>query len=1838
MIRARAPTHSRNHSTVRTCGARIFMKQPPSALQTERKTAHMGYLDVPRAERAKAEVMLMRTTSEGTDQEMKTDMEALHNLIKGRPLMNVVEFLRATYTTFRGEKIEDWQDRLVAIPARQFGEEWADSEKLCHNTLLLAFMLEKPERYHTLKGSTERFGAYFVLLDKEISTESVGQGQFFKVVGEELQRVMQSSQITLPYHRDEDFTKYHVAYDEERANEWTESQMKAFIKYFKERQVGDATSSQTANSADGAARGAGGQERGRTHGAGGVEEGVVIQAVQVITPNTKVIMATQLGGQKGDNSRRVSSAGGEEEASPSKTLASATTGKASTANEHTEDSEGSYTLEGCTDEEADEFMRSLSTSSLDFGFQLPQLQSEEEAATMPSYELGLQLTQPQGSTPDSPSYSPDSPLSSPSPVSMDEEGGSAVSAQSESSGGAMHTESTSKDKVNSRGGAGHTQDRARTFRLSTAAELQADEEHMARAPLMKQPTRRGSKQGRSGGKGAGRTKAEKRRPRMELSRESIAISKSNKAREKGKKHRSVKYKEAAAAGPAAEHEAVKMAGATQEYEEGPSSPSTLSSTTTFSSTQSGSSQCDSECFMSEDENEGGRAAGQQQHVFYTQAQVTRNKIDELAAEFTKMKESRAGEGRPGATMATNTGMRGVMIQIYGPVYSTPNSGQARVGACEMAPIKSALASQPHIVVFRVDNNIISVKGFMKAINGVVPHTVKEEDRLVELQYVQVSKEVSKGKFSTGAEVFPTGIMMKGRGVRSSKQLQNIVKKHNDNLGELLHMTEQNKEPVMIAGEPAQQRLLLRLGVVGSADRRKKHHAVMKSYAEQVLSEEGGISHFTVEARVVFSNALTDSGTQTNTNKIKAIINAASFYGFKNPHRLVQYLERWTVSEVEEIIKYTPLLGEMNPSDCHRLASQLWQWGRMTAIMDYPFTMYGAGHMENEMDSEEEDETVKYSFDELAGSGSESDSSRDEGQNDAPYSMATEQQSSQTTQGMNACCVKSLHEVMDKYAEDVKSLPRQLPTPPSQPCREEIEFYKRCKQREQREKVVKQEKLAKNSWHVIGGGQVNKWHDNIDKSKSPDKAAIRQAHVNVNFMVQGFELRPVCTLLNLINQNMDKTYVLENSAVFGGAPGAGKTETTRHLAEYLYDEMGLLGEDVQAGREHWEDFGPELEEYMKIRGPDTTKLAELQHAVLDSAIEHKPVKTEGVTYGMDRCGWDAAPFAMQGLMQGRITADQVVKLFERIGRQTCLPQIFIFMECQRHTAMMRLEERQQAGDSKYTWDSLGDTRAYHEMWKAIVLERMGEDRVKTVLNDGTIDHAGEAAAGIIHRAANTLQGMQGTRSQAARREQQRMTRADEARLDTEMRERGHAVREDIKMVRFNISLIHFMLQGETYRARFDVTVLNQDTPNIIISKLCMCVVHDTGKAIENDATLYTCYAEQSDMFAHAGQEVPIDSNLQPRELNSYTVIMKEKEEKSTYSNEQLKSILNMLQDNMMSPVNSQAGGARYEAGGAQKEASNTRGLRLKKGARNPFAAGRNVPLGGNGVPSEAAQNKFFNNTDPEFTIENLEEKDGVSKFPSSMLEDTSASRHCTLDGTPLHPNCPRPIRDIPEKGVVYVEFFGEQTTEIEDLLNEAEDFMIGANGAVVQQVKKLKPFRHLGDYMQGADSMDLWMINTGRFTQQDSLEHRCYVRSIRDLCELYTWEAVIKYDHMFRALKSAGAINTWGEHRPELVCKVLLPGLKSARPRQQQARQQQTRPQKRKTARTSGREAAEEPARKKSKTSGRVGDKRDKPPCRRFNTKEGCKMTPNGGPGGCWFTHQCSVPGCGSKAHGAHDHK
>ena len=257
-------------------------------------------------------------------------------------------------------------------------------------------------------------------------------------------------------------------------------------------------------------------------------------------------------------------------------------------------------------------------------------------------------------------------------------------------------------------------------------------------------------------------------------------------------------------------------------------------------------------------------------------------------------------------------------------------------------------------------------------------------------------------------------------------------------------------------------------------------------------------------------------------------------------------------------------------------------------------------------------------------------------------------------------------------------------------------------------------------------------------------------------------------------------------------------------------------------------------------------------------------------------------------------------------------------------------------------------------------------------------------------------------------------------------------------------------------------------------------------------------------------------------------------------------------------------------------------------------------------------------------------------PTNLLEDPSASRHNTLAGLPLHPDCPRPVRDIEPGAVIYAEYFGENTSEIDHLLEEAS-YEVQAGTKIGQGEKALKPIKGAAAYAECTDNLDQWMVNTGRYSQQESLEHRAYTRGIRELAKDYIWANVLDYDHAFRALKHINAITSWSAHRPELVCKHLLPGLKAARSAPQRGDAPN---KKRRGGGGGGAGGADRKGGNENHKDRKARPQRERPraPCRRFNSEEGCPMTPGQGPGECWFTHTCSVKGCGAKSHGAAGHK
>ena len=1841
MLNPRAPTLSQTINQREASTWEITNPTMPQAQGGERKEAHIGSIDFGKASKAKASIVLLRRTASVTEEEKEQDRTTLSTFTKGKPIMNILEFVKACYTSFNGRAPADWLDRVVAIPAKQFGVPWAAFHKLCDNTMLLAFMLEKPECYSTAKGLTERFGAFFVLLDKELSTASVGHDQFFKVAGNELRQALHNSRITIPYHQGKPYSSFHVAHDEGREAEWTESQADAIVASFAAKQPEDYARSLTR------ARTRGAEEVTDEAGAddAGSEQGEpVIQAVPVSSPPKQVIMATLASSRA--SSQHAGAQGEEGRASPSHSEAEQD--KVSTTEARTEGGEGKQPHE---DAAAMKYMEELSENSYNFDFHVPMLSESDGIATDEQVRAELEAG-PEGNQAETIAEMADSLFNS--------------MGTPPNSGPAPRGDM----KVTKP----HLKVKRYTSTRAAATEL-GENDLEARTRLVRQPTKRP-------GKGEGHSRRQRRGHKHAMTKPEATIAKRNKARDKAKKHPRHEpfddtptwsqelHDEIANAdmsclpapqamtppaspewSPAEEMRGTPPLSPTYDSEEGdspspptPPPPSTKrvkldggyaqqgecidlaargrntppadpaaqhdsppapassqgSGYVTFSATQSdgssglGEFDPETEC---EDVNMG-RDPYAGANVFYSQHQLGVDKVNELHKEWAKTKELRVEEGRtaPADRQADSKhDMRFIGLETYSPIY-TKNVNKGSTG---LALVRSEHYNQTHITFCSTDTRDVKKDIIINAINATVPYTVKKEDSLYTLEYVKLVTE--EGDYDAGIIVFPTGITM-GQKIRSTKHLQKLFKTHIDGVTALRHLGEDKAGPVKIYMEHDDQRLLLRIAVLPAADWRYGHHPILTGYGKKAQVNHVQNKHFTVEARAVFANALMNTDTMTNLYKLKCIMTAFSYYGFENADNVVKYLGHWTEQEIEIMLSQTPLLKALSGKDCHALAAQIWRWGQVRHVSGYPFT-----------------QAPEYEPTPYAGM-----------QEASPYS-------DNDSEGMSEA-------VSDGYIarEQEGSAAPQPPTPPPPPpappqpsgqgstdrarsattqASKRVTWGARQEEDKNRERARKgqQERRTKGEgqrWHQLEGGMVNDLHDSIAKSPSVDKQAVRQAHGVMQQLCDDHGLSVMKALLNITRQQMNNTYRLADSMTAGGASGAGKTTLVGVLPHFLHDEMALEEGDVQAQLEHWEVFASELEDYKADKGRRTeppTLLMALQMAILRAW--NRPSVTPGIITIMDRCPWDALPYILQGLLRGDINMTQTIELFDKFRQMTCLPQVHVFLDCDRNTALHRLMLRTQAGDAGFSYDGLGEIRAFHLVWEAILRLWAGSERVITVLNEGTIYDAATATVGVIRRAATTLREMQGVRGTAARRMNQRALGAGAADPGTEADGGAQEEGED-RMVRFNVSLTNFVRVNETYKAQFDVDIASHDIPGTIVGKICARIMLDTGTTADNAVSSYACFAERGDMVGH---EVPINNALEPREVNSYTIITRLQDAQGMINSEQLKALLGMLQRNQAATDD------------LATPPSHVRGLRLRRDG--PSAFGSNVPLGASGVPSAAAQNSLFNNTDPKFSGENRGGDGDVSSLPLDMLEDPAASRHCTLAGTPLHPSCPRPIKDIPENSVVYVEYFGEQTTEIEDLLNEAEDFTVGANGALVQQGKKLKPLKSLGEYMEAADSMDLWMTSTGRHTQQESMLHRCFTRGIRELCEMYTWEAVIRYDHTFRALKAAGEINTWSEHRPELVCKVLLPGLKSARPRQQQSR-----PAKRK-ARASGQNATNEPARKKAKSGGGGGNKKKKKqPCRRFNSTAGCPMTPGDGQGECWYEHQCSVQGCNSRAHGASGHK
>ena len=1495
--------------------------------------------------------------------------------------------------------------------------------------------------------------------------------------------------------------------------------------------------------------------------------------------------------------------------------------------------------------------------------------------------------------------------------------------------------------------------RARKYRFSLNSRTAGLE---TRAPLMKQPTQRGTRGAQTNVKGASRTRAQKRSKRGNrrpaVSKPAALIAKKAKELNKAKKkfvntpewssqeHERVANADlsdmptpqAAKSPPASLSEDIDSNDNNIIVVEpapprplSPSYDSQGSSPTTFSTTKSSSSQgegefnpetCDNVSMISDEHVTGG-------NVSYSELALKYDKIAAIREEWAKVKEARVEEGRTRPSPGANSllGMRFTAVQVYGVIFT--ESAITNKGSTGVAEIVSEHYNQPHLSYINTESGSISKASVIDAISANVPYAAGKVDHIHDINFIRFVTE--EGCYETGTTVFPTGATMGSR-LRTNKQLRGHIQKHIGEAAALDHLGVTSSGPIMICGQHQAQRLLVRLAVRPAADWRYGHHPTLVAYARRQISRNLQNKHFTVEERTVTANALMDTGAQTCSHKLRAIITALSFYGFETGDNVVTYLGRLSQEEITNIIAGTPLLKALNGRDNHALARQLRAWAQARQAGcgfktgDYPFDHtfprthqqqlekaaetqesptithgdFGWGWEEGEHEGTIEGENL------ATGEGTHQGGLEGELVADAGGGPTAMEQdvSSDARAARRAWSVmrpssptysplppaspppSPTYDFLDSPSPAASSPPSPSYSPPSpsysppsppspsypptQPqkrvedsaqYKQQAEDWNRSRARqEQKEMRIKIEGEGNGSHKELRHGPLHaaavleagswearpsttmtdEWRNNLDKVPTVDRQAQQQARTSLAKLIKVHGAAGVEGMLHTIYQGLEDTFKLPNSVAAAGAPGGGKTTIVKNLADFTNNIMALGDQDMQTMLEHWVGFAPELSAFKAHAGPGPAPLMPLQTAVYEVWKARRPAIVELLTTFMDRCAWDAVPFILQGWAKGQITTAQAYALFTQFQMHTCLPQVHIFMDCSRHAALERLDARTQAGDRGFTHDTLGDTRAYHLLWEAILIKKAGRERVLTVNNEGATHSAATAAVNMIRTAASTLPGMEGTRDVSARRMFQREQSASAAEPGTEAGDGQHEEGEG-KIVRFHVSLTDFVAQGATYRAEFEVEVTIQDTPSTITGKICACVVHDAGKATTNEVGRYACYAEQGPLVGH---EVPINNTLEPRELNSYTVIIKElEEERVTITSEQLKAILCQLNRNASvaedrsTALNHGKSAPGDETAAKEDTVSHVRGLRLRKDADAPNPFSFRVPLGDNGVPSAAAQSTLLNNTDPEF-IKNLNSADGIANFPPGMLEDNTASRHCTLSGTPLHPDCPRPIKDIPATSVVYVEYFGQQTTEIEDLLNE-EDFTVGANGALVQQGKTLKPFKTLGEYMEAADSMDLWMVNTGRHTQAESLSHRCFTRGIRALCELYTWEAVTRYDHTFRALKAAGAINAWNEHRPELVCKVLLPGLKSARPRQQQ-----TRPQKRKTRpRTGGQSTRDEPARKRAKTGGGGNGKAKKQPCRRYNSAAGCPMAPGDGQGDCWYAHVCSVQGC-KKAHGAHEHR
>ena len=212
----------------------------------------------------------------------------------------------------------------------------------------------------------------------------------------------------------------------------------------------------------------------------------------------------------------------------------------------------------------------------------------------------------------------------------------------------------------------------------------------------------------------------------------------------------------------------------------------------------------------------------------------------------------------------------------------------------------------------------------------------------------------------------------------------------------------------------------------------------------------------------------------------------------------------------------------------------------------------------------------------------------------------------------------------------------------------------------------------------------------------------------------------------------------------------------------------------------------------------------------------------------------------------------------------------------------------------------------------------------------------------------------------------------------------------------------------------------------------------------------------------------------------------------------------------------------------------------------------------GVPDEHAQRLSENNSEAKMATDVRDLGDKALEMPAkellNRLRGSELSREL-LDDTllestgaaPLHPSILRPCVPVGRSQLLLPEYFAHSKTALDLLLEpDTQDYAIQANGSIRPKEDQLPPIRTMLQLMRASEALDIYASATKRQTQEQSFQHRTYIRKLDNMSTQYELEAIKRYDRTFRALRHHEEIKSWDQERMDLTIKFLLPGLKKAR--------------------------------------------------------------------------------------------